>query len=299
MHEHERLKRVDRARRIVEGWQLDAPREHALVIGSTARGWFEQSSDIDVAVISPFKIRGDLEYRAASEISVTYLDRSTVDRILGIDTLDLVQLRILSNLACGIPVVGGEVIRNQAFERNQSAVLRQDIVSFYLEVAARYAKNLIEGDLVQRLKALNQSVQCCVLLACAATSFRVLKLKWAMYALQQEAPDVYRLCTRILNTVGRSPAYRDFCDEFTLSAADVANRSEDDRWPLSHLLLQLNAVRASTQLPTSTLAFLELTTLAGSLRSTNLGVARLAISWDELYVDVLALIDEAAGMHFA
>ncbi|MER8766420.1 hypothetical protein [Mesorhizobium sp. M0968] len=296
MRELERTERLDRARRIAASWQLDASQECAIVIGSTARGWSEHSSDIDIAVISPFKMRGDLEYIA--DISVTYLDLSMVEFLLGLDTLDLIQLRVLSNLASGIPIVGGHTICRQAFERNQSAVLSADITSFYLEIAASCAKKLVDGDTIQRLFALNQSIQSCVLLACAATTFRLLKLKWAMYVLQKEAPRTYYLCTRIFNALGRSPAYRELCEALMLSTAERADRSDDEHFPLSNILTQIAAVRTSTQLPPSTLAFLELTMLSGALHNINSGeIADLAISWGDLHADVQALIGEAAGMH--
>jgi predicted nucleotidyltransferase len=107
----------------------------AAVVGSTARGWFDEKSDIDILVI--------VENREIAlpvnqyPFNFSAIELSTVNRLLGITQHDLVGLRTIATLATAVAIAGDHEIYEAAKAHNKNCDLRAEIKEFYFSVRVR------------------------------------------------------------------------------------------------------------------------------------------------------------------
>ncbi|MER9602774.1 nucleotidyltransferase domain-containing protein [Mesorhizobium sp. M0243] len=260
----EREQRIEVARLVVAQWDIHATDECAAVVGSSARGWFDDTSDVDVAIVSPFPNRAELEDRySRSQVSVTYVARSKIEALCSSRYTDLEGLRLLSNMSAGITVAGNDYIVAAAAQANTRAALKPEICDFYLRIAQSRSTCLLDIKGTERLSWLNEGLQAALLLLCALSPLRLLKLKWTMRTIESFAPEAARACELLFAALNCSTAYR------KQKAALVDQAFQDDSRAIRHICRQLAAVGRAKSLPLTTTDHLQLCLVSELCRTSG------------------------------
>jgi hypothetical protein len=173
--------------------------EAAAVIGSTARGWFEDGSDIDILC---FGVPGDLPTSGGAggwTINLIPLDLRETAGFLRAWDASLAQLRLASNLEFCVPLVGAGRLE-ELRRANLRMRLAPPTAAFYGNLGCEALEAMRTAETMSDvLVQTNAALQSLLLLVLAASPLRIIKPKWTMRCIASVDES---LCRAIADLLG-------------------------------------------------------------------------------------------------
>lgn len=184
--------RFDAASRWYESRDIDLEGHAVCVSGSTARGWCELDSDVDLIAIrqsgGTSSQKEDLEVLfEGSQLNLVTYSWDWLESYFTVQS-DLAQLRLASSFSVALPICDCKSMLTMLRQVNRQLVLSPSLSSYYLDIAR--ACTQASGKQVgfrQRLMV-SKALQVAILLKLAHSPFRVIKQKWTWRCLETLAP---------------------------------------------------------------------------------------------------------------
>lgn len=231
------------ARNFVSQSFSDKPFVVCALVGSIARGWGDENSDIDVLILKKNSNYSEktLVFQGKTFDVITY-DIEEFQRQLYEPPFDFPKLRVASTIATAILLAGDEAILDEMKLLNKYLRLDPAITEYYLQLATNHLLALTNerNFLVKRILA-GKVVNACILLLLSHTEFRVLKLKWSWPVLEAEFPEIADAAFNVLGLTSANSTNVEKCIRNGL--AELAHFGNEENKPLEKLYCAADTYR--------------------------------------------------------
>jgi predicted nucleotidyltransferase len=169
------------------------------VVGSTARGYFDAHSDIDVLLVSEAELPEFTTFQTPYELTISTVPRDWFLPYELKTNFDFSELRVISDLSSAYPFVDKIGFFDSAKRVNKTATLREDIQhTMHEQVADSLCLLASSANAIERKLLTSQVVNISTTLILANSHIRLTKPRWAWRSLLELNPSYCDLVSTAL-----------------------------------------------------------------------------------------------------
>lgn len=248
------------------------------IVGSTARGWFSDGSDVDLMVLAD-EYQRDLTFSSNNlEVGISFIQTDDVAKFLEMQTCNASELRLAANLEVGLVLKRSRKFTKRLTSANSQKVPDQRLLAWYLGKSDIWLSALenTEEDIDFSLLS-SKILQTYIFVALLSSPTRLLKHKWNLISLRFEIPELYFIVVMCYDLISPEDPEVSLVETFRECQRFELVDSFQERL-FREALFDSADVKREYWLPEKTAAYLLNISLFSILDSVSAGDSKIAIS---------------------